>query len=266
MTNSDSQKIVDYNRDAWEELVRAGNRWTVPVSPEVIEAARNGDWSILLTPQRPVPRKWFGDLKSCDVLCLASGGGQQAPVLAAAGANVTVFDNSPGQLAQDRLVADREGLNLRTIVGDMSVEWPIENQSFDLIFNPCSVGFVPDVRPVWREARRVLRDGGKLMTGFCNPLVFLFDYPALQKGKLDARHSVPWSDLTSTTESERQALIDAGEPFCFGHTLNDLIGGQLDAGFSLIDMYEDRWGSGPESLLDPHIASFMATLGCLRHP
>jgi len=31
--------------------------------------------------------------------CLASGGGQQGPVLAAAGAHVTVFDNSPRQLA-----------------------------------------------------------------------------------------------------------------------------------------------------------------------
>jgi 2-polyprenyl-3-methyl-5-hydroxy-6-metoxy-1,4-benzoquinol methylase len=57
---------------------------------------------------KPVPRGWFPDLNGCDVLCLASGGGQQGPVLAAAGANVTVFDISSRQLAQDRLVAERE--------------------------------------------------------------------------------------------------------------------------------------------------------------
>src|SRR5258708_23879626 len=46
------------------------------------------------------------------ILCLASGGGQQGPILAAAGAQVTVFDASAGQLAQDRYVAEREGLAL----------------------------------------------------------------------------------------------------------------------------------------------------------
>ncbi len=38
----------------------------------------------------PVPRAWFpGDLAGQAVLCLASGDGQQGPVLAAAGAAVT---------------------------------------------------------------------------------------------------------------------------------------------------------------------------------
>jgi hypothetical protein len=94
-----------HNRSAWDHAVGAGDRWTVPVGPEVIAAAREGDWSIILTPKKPVPRSWFPDLKGIDVLCLAGGGGQQGPILAAAGAQVTVFDNSPRQLAQDQLVA-----------------------------------------------------------------------------------------------------------------------------------------------------------------
>ena len=40
-----------------------------------------------------MPADWFGDLAGAPVLCLASGGGQQGPLLAAAGARVTVFDN-----------------------------------------------------------------------------------------------------------------------------------------------------------------------------
>ena len=100
--------VRTYNRDAWNREVEKGNQWTVPVSSETIVAARRGEWQIVLTPTIPVPQNWFpANLKGCDVLCLASGGGQQSPILAAAGANVTVLDNSPGQLDRDRLVARR---------------------------------------------------------------------------------------------------------------------------------------------------------------
>ena len=74
----------------------------------------------MLTNTKPVPRPWFSDLEGIDVLCLASGGGQQAPIFAAAGANVTVLDNSPRQLAQDRFVAERDSLDLKTVEGDMA--------------------------------------------------------------------------------------------------------------------------------------------------
>ena len=102
---------VAYNRAAWDREVDSGSEWTRPVGPEVIARARAGDWSVVLIGYEPVPRDWFpADLAGVDVLCLASGGGQQGPVLAAAGAAVTVFDNSPQQLARDEEVAAREGL------------------------------------------------------------------------------------------------------------------------------------------------------------
>ena len=66
--------------------------------------------NVILTPKLPVPREWFGDVRGKDILCLASGGGQQVPILAAAGANVVSFDLSDEQLAKDRMVAEREGL------------------------------------------------------------------------------------------------------------------------------------------------------------
>src|SRR5690242_4949424 len=100
--------IQEYNRRAWDRQAESGNRWTIPVGPEVTAAARRGDWHIHLTPTKPVPRDWFPPLPGLDVLCLAAGGGQQGPVLAAAGANVIVFDNSPAQLARDRMVAERD--------------------------------------------------------------------------------------------------------------------------------------------------------------
>ncbi|MGI9519860.1 MAG: class I SAM-dependent methyltransferase, partial [Pirellulaceae bacterium] len=129
---------VDYNRQAWDGLVDSKNRWTVPVSSADIERARNGDWSIVLTPTKSVPRDWFGELSGKDVLCLASGGGQQGPVLAAAGAHVTVFDNSPKQLQQDALVAQRDGLEISTVQGDMRDLSQFPDGSFDLVVHPCS--------------------------------------------------------------------------------------------------------------------------------
>src|SRR4051794_6405376 len=153
------EDILLYNRRAWDRQVERSNPWTVPVTVEEVARARIGDWRIVLTPTKPVPADWFPSLVGLDVLCLASGGGQQGPILAAVGASVTVFDNSPAQLAQDRLVADREGLTIETVQGDMADLSVFPDSRFDLIIHPVSNVFVPDVKPVWREAFRVLRPG-----------------------------------------------------------------------------------------------------------
>ncbi len=188
---SEPDPVAAHNRLAWDREVDSGNEWTVPVGPEVIAAARAGTWSVVLIGYDPVPRDWFGDsLPGADVLCLASGGGQQAPVLAAAGATVTVLDNSPRQLAQDRLVADRDGLQLSTVLGDMRDLSAFADASFDLVFHPVSNLFSPEVEPVWRESFRVLRPGGALLAGFLNPDVYIFDADANEnRGELVVRHA-----------------------------------------------------------------------------
>ena len=84
------QEVVDYNRIAWDHLAKNNNEWTQPVSPAIIQRARQGDWEIILTPEKPVPKKWFPEIQNANILCLAGGGGQQAPLLAAAGANAPV--------------------------------------------------------------------------------------------------------------------------------------------------------------------------------
>jgi SAM-dependent methyltransferase len=248
--------IREYNRKAWDRQVAAGNRWTVPVGPEVIAAARRGAWSVVLTPTKPVPRDWFPPLDGLNVLCLASAGGQQAPILATAGATVTSFDNSPAQLARDLEVAAREGLSIETVEGDMRDLSAFADASFDLIFHPCSNGFVPDIRPVWREAARVLRPGGVLLAGFTNPVLCLFDDAKMEQGEFVVRHTIPYSDLTSLTDDERRRFTDKNEPLCFGHTLADQIGGQLDAGFHLTGFYED---GGESWKLTKFIPCFIAT-------
>jgi SAM-dependent methyltransferase len=249
--------LRSYNREAWNRQVAVGNRWTVPVGPEVIAAARRGEWSVVLTPRKPVPRAWFGDLAGKDVLGLASAGGQQVPVLAAAGARVTVFDNSPSQLGRDREVAEREGLSIRTVEGDMRDLSVFPDASFELIFHPCSNVFVDDVRPVWREAFRVLRPGGVLLSGFCNPVIFLFDPDLEKQGVMQLKYRMPYSDLTSLTDAERRRYTDVGEPLSVGHSLEDQIGGQLEAGFLLAGFYEDTFEDGDR--LSEYLSGFCAT-------
>ena len=65
--------------------------------------ARRGDWTVVLTPAKPVTRGWFGNVEGSRILCLASGGGQQAPLLAAAGAEVTSLELSDVQLGKEAL-------------------------------------------------------------------------------------------------------------------------------------------------------------------
>jgi SAM-dependent methyltransferase len=224
---------VAHNRVAWDLQVESGNEWSRPVTPETIARARAGDWSVVLIGYRPVDRAWFpADLSDVDILCLASGGGQQGPTLAAAGARVTVFDNSPRQLAQDQMVAEREGLELRTVLGDMRDLSEFGDSSFDLVFNPVSNLFVPELPPVWRECFRVLRPGGTLLCGFLNPDVYLFDHEAMDtRGELVVRHRLPYSDLTHVPAEERERLWGADAPLEYSHTMAEQIGGQLAAGF-----------------------------------
>ncbi len=229
-----------HNRRMWDRQVRRGNRWTVPVSPAEVAAARRGEWAVQLTSSTPAPRAWFPPLAGADVLALASGGGQQGPILAAAGARVTVLDNSPAQLERDREVAAREGLELLAVEGDMADLSRFPDAGFDLVFHPCSNSFVPDVRPVWREAFRVLRPGGVLLAGFVNPASYVFDQPAAQRGELRVRHVLPYSDLADLTDEERAAFAAEDEPLAWSHTLDDQLGGQLDAGFHLTALREDR--------------------------
>ena len=157
--------IEEHNRSAWDQAVENENRWTVPVSSNDVHRARCGDWRVVLTPTRPVPPAWFGEIVGREVLCLASAGGQQAPILAAAGAHVTVLDNSPRQLERDQEVALRDGLVMNLELGSMCDLSRFADASFDLVFHPVANLFVADVRPVWHEVYRVLRPGGTLLAG-----------------------------------------------------------------------------------------------------
>jgi SAM-dependent methyltransferase len=257
--------VVEYNRNAWNHEVAKGNKWTVPVSPEEVALARQGRWQIVLTPSKPVPEHWFPGFTNADVLCLASGGGQQGPILAAAGARVTVLDNSPAQLARDRLVATRESLAINTIEADMTTRFPFPDEAFSLIVHPVSNLFIENVRPVWNECFRVLKPGGILMAGMINPAAFLFDQQLCdEQGVLQVKYRLPYADCTDLDTQKVQELVEQNEPLEFSHTLDDLLGGQLKAGFVITDFFEDSYPTGEEDLLSNYMPIFFATRA-LKH-
>jgi len=251
--------ILAHNRESWDKQAADGNRWTVPVDSARVARARAGDWAVDLTPRKPVPREWFGDLKGARLLGLASGGGQQGPILAAAGARVTVFDASPAQLERDRSVSERDGLGIATELGDMADLSRFADASFDIIFHPCSNCFVPAIRPVWKEAARVLRPGGRLLAGFCLPVLFLVEEEKDDRGEIVVSYRIPYSDTEQLAPDLLKKKLELKQPLSFGHTLADQLGGQLDAGFLLAGYYEDSWEPGMSAISD-RIPTFAATL------
>ena len=244
--------VLSYNRKAWDQRVAAGDEFTRPASPKTIAAARKGRLEITLTRKKQVPAAWFPALVNKAVLCLGAGGGQQGPVLAAAGAQVTVVDNSPRQLEQDRYVARRDLLELNTVLADMSDLSMFPGKNFDLVFHPISNLFVPDVRPIWQEIFRVLRPGGLLLAGFMNPVFYIFDRQKMDEEKtLVVRHKLPYADISSLSETELEQIYSEGWPLEFSHTLTDQIGGQIEAGFIITGLYEDIDDRSPLSNFMP---------------
>ena len=235
--------------DRW---VDEGWEWGVPVSHEEYENAKRGEWRILLTPTKPVPASWFPPLEGARVLGLAAGGGQQMPILAARGAKCTVLDYSERQIDSERLVAEREGYEIETVRADMTRPLPFADGSFDLIVHPVSNCYIREVEPVWRECFRVLRPGGLLMAGLDNGFNYLFDEnePDRVTGRL------PFDPLQDPRQLAQLEAEDCGVQF--SHTIAEQIGGQLRAGFRLLDVYDDTNGSG---VLDEHgVPCFWATL------
>ena len=251
--------IFKHNQLAWDRQAREQGPWSQPVGPEITAAARRGDWQVHLTPS-PLPPAWLGDVSGQRILCLASGGGQQAPVLAAAGAQVTVLDASPEQLARDRHVADRDGLQLETVLGDMRDLSAFADGHFDCIFQSISNLYVPDIRPVWRECFRTLRSGGRLLASFYNPVVFIGARdPALaEQGLLRPAFKLPYSDLRDLPAEALKDKQQRGEALVFGHSLAEQIGGQLQAGFVLRGFIEDEQPN-PRFVVDRFLPTFLAT-------
>ena len=154
-------EIAAYNQARWKQLVKANALFTRPkLNLDVNSAGKVIDFDGI-----------FGDVSGKDVLCLASGGGQQSVAVAMLGANVTVLDLSAEQLGRDREAAEHYGFDIKIVQGDMRDLSCFEDASFDIVNHVYSLNFVPDANTVFREVARVLRVGGIYHFNCANPFV-----------------------------------------------------------------------------------------------
>ncbi len=183
------------------------------------------------------------------VLGLASGGGQQIPVLTAAGAVCTVLDYSPAQLESERAVAQREGYKITTVRADMTKPLPLPDASFDLVVNPVSMCYIRGIEPVFREIFRVLKPGGVVMTGQDSGINYVVD---------DAEERIvrglPYDPMADPALLEEARKSDDGVQF--SHTAGEEIAAILHAGLRVTDIFEDTNGDGRLDRLG--IPSFIA--------
>lgn len=130
------------NAKTIDQWVEEGWIWGIPISHEVYEKAVNGEWEMVLTPTKPIPKSWFPELKGKKILGLASGGGQQMPIFAALGGICTVLDYSNRQLASEEMVAKREGYDIEIVKADMTKTFPFADETFISLMRPRHVWFM----------------------------------------------------------------------------------------------------------------------------
>jgi len=231
--------IARYNRERWEALAEAGIAYTVPMlDMSEADARRFADREGLI-----------GDMRGLDVLCLACGGGQQSAAFGMLGANVVVIDLSESQLAGDRLAARRYGYDVRTVAGDMRDLSAFDSDSFDVVCHAYSLNFVPDARHVFRQAARVLREGGIYQLSCVNPYFHAMEASDWNGDGYPMRE--PYADGEIMAADDEWSFRD-GEgnrrsvrgPREFRHTLSTLLNGMTGAGFALLKIREvAEWGN-----------------------
>ena len=196
------------------------------------------------------------------VLCLASGGGQQGPMFAALGYQVTVADLSAGQLALDAEAADRYGLVIERLECDVLDLSPLADRRFDLVYQPVSTLYLPDVRRCYRQVASVLRPGGLYWSEHWNPVEMQLDPETAWDG-LAYRLSIPQraGPLPAPAGSTARTAVC----WHYIHSLEDLVGGICDAGFAIRRLRE-RPGAdlgavpGTRAHLGAYVPAFFSVL------
>ena len=240
----------DINRETIDNWIEEGWEWAKSISHEEYLSALNGTWNVLLTPTVPVPHDWIGNLKNKKILGLASGGGQQMPIFNALGAICSVLDYSSKQIESELRVAEREGYEIDAIQGDMTKILPYEDETFDIVFHPVSNCYVEDVQHIFSEVYRVLKKGGVFLAGLNNEINYIVD-----NDEKEIVWKMPFNPLKNKNAREYLTKEKAGMQF--SHNMTEQIGGQLKAGFKLLDLYEDTNGSG--RLHELNIKTYIAT-------
>ena len=205
-----------------DELVEKNVYWSACATAKEMKRAKEEDIRIKFF-DKEIPSDWLKNVKGKKVLCLAGAGGLQAPLLACAGADVTVLDISEKMLEKDREIAEKEQLSIKIEKGNMCDLSRFADCTFDYILNPTSLMYVPEVKPVFKECYRVLNNGGVFIMMAPNPINYMCDFVEDENGGYyKAVNKMPYCS------SDFDGMGDWIE---YGHTMEDYIGGQIECGF-----------------------------------
>jgi ubiquinone/menaquinone biosynthesis C-methylase UbiE len=173
-------------------------------------------------------RQWTSHFAGKTVLEIGCGTGLNTEHLAAHAARVTAIDFSEGMLAiaARRVVSPKVELRRH----DLMTGLPGGPETYDTVLETLVLEHIEDLAPVFREAFRVLRPGGVLLTSELHP------YQQAQ-GK-QARFAAPGGEV----------LIEA-----YGHTISDFANAAIGAGLRLVRLEEDADPAG-----EPRLFSLVA--------
>jgi SAM-dependent methyltransferase len=244
----EGRSYVEVNRRAWAYWAKSGTHTSNPVHSEDFVQAR-----VTLDPWGWLP---WDQIQS--VLCLASAGGQQAPLFASLGYEVTLVDISPEQLDLDRSVAADLGLSLEILEGDMLDLSLLKGRRFDLVFQPTSACYVPDVNLLYCEVANVLTDDGLYLVEHWSPTQMQLEGPMTWDGTAyrmvhpqGSGRPIPW-------QLELPDGMGTLNTWHFIHRLQDLVGGLIRAGFTIQELAERPLGDPEaEQGTAEHLATFV---------
>ena len=180
-----------------------------------------------------------GNVRGKRVLCLAAGGGKHSVLFAAAGATVTVVDLSPAMLELDRRIASERGLSVRVVETSMEDLSMLPEAGFDVVVQPVSTCYVPDIVAVYRQIARVTTPGGLYISQHKQPATLQAEVVPSARGYALSEpyyRTGPLPDVIEGCLHREAGTIE------FLHRWQELIGGLCRSGFVLEDLVEPRHG------------------------
>ena len=249
---SELQDIINKNHAMWENEVESGGDYTVPdltLDKETLTKFADGEllfWHGTPT-NNPLLKKIrqyeYGGIKGKKVLCLASGGGQQSAMFSLLGADVTVVDISHGQLNGDIQAASFYGYTVKTVLGSMTDLSMFDDEYFDIVAQPISICFVPDVAVVYKEVFRVLKKGGMYQVDHINPATHPTSYENGMDGwdGIGFRIASPYIGGPLRIDENGNENMTTGEVDGeFRHLFIDMFCKLTETGFQIKYIWEDE--------------------------
>ncbi len=119
----------------------------------------------------------LGNLSDRRVLELGCGGGQELVAFARQGASAIGLDASREQLNAAQRLSDAEKVRVELHQGDPADLAFLRADSVDIVFSAYALADVDDLNRVFRQAHRILKQGGPLVFSLPHPVAGILSVP-----------------------------------------------------------------------------------------